>query len=300
MGQQANPNHSVTNPDHVLPDDSQTTPTQARVRKRRFLLALGVLLITIVGLILWVSSVWRQRTFNGKPESYWINSLSKARNFSSLDFDEWQADRKEWRTLGPQAVPILITALEMRPGLATKPYARYRSRLPTTLQKMLPPPMDYERLHYVAWAKLADQTNRVSIPAKLVTRALKDQVLGVRYNALACLNLVILPNSGAEKDQFLPWLLDAAYDPQMEVRMSAVDCLGHYRDQPNVVIPVLSNALENPYPDVRIRAAMALNRVDPAAAERARVKDVAYDRLKSSTQYWMELATQFQKELEMR
>lgn len=306
MDQPAKPNHSVTNPDHVSPDDPQTTPPPAGAMKKRLLLTLGVMLIAVVGLIIWASSALRQRTYNGKPESYWINSL--ARPFSPTSVTrgvvEFLADQEEWRALGPQAVPILLKALEMQPGPATKPYARLWPKLPASLQKMLPRPVNYQQIHVLAWSKLATQKTKVSIPAKLVARALKEQNWGVRMNALACLNLAILPNSGTDKDQFLPLLIGAAQDPQMEVRMSAVSCLGHYREQSNLVIPVLTNALANPYPDVRIRAAMALHRVDPAAAEKARVKDVAYDCQKSSgllselRHGSAILATQFLKELE--
>ena len=169
-------------------------------------------------------------------------------------------------------------------GPFSKPCNKLRSKLPTALQKFLPNPGKFEYIHAVAWSRLADQRTKVIIPPRLVARALKEEQHWyfpiVPMNALDCLNRVSLTDSAPERDQYLPLLLAAAEDPRVEVRMSAVLCLGHYPDQSHLVIPVLTNALENPYPEVRIRAAMALHRVDPVAAQKARVADVAYECLK--------------------
>jgi hypothetical protein len=304
MGQQSKSNQSVTNQDHVSLDDSPATPPPARARKKRLLLTLGVVLTAIIGLIILASSALRQHTYNGKPESYWLDSLTKPPPMSLTVTAAFVAlpivqNEKEWQALGPPAVPILLNALEMQAGPATKPYAKLWPKLPPQLHKLLPAPVDYQEIHRSAWGMLAAQTNKVSIPAKLVARDLKNQDWWIRMTALAYLSRAVLSDSGVEKNQFLPLLIRAAESPEMEIRMTAIACLGHYRDQPKLVISVLSNALANPEPEVRIRAAMALNQVDPVAAEKARVKEVAYDcrKLLLSAGAYV-LAGQLLKELE--
>jgi HEAT repeat protein len=105
-------------------------------------------------------------------------------------------------------------------------------------------------------------------------------------NALACLNNAVLPKPGPdglgeEKEAILTLVLAAAQDPQIEVRMSAVNCLGYFKEAPDQVIPVLAKALTDNFPDVRIRAAMAFYRFDPAQAEKAGALTTAFDCLHS-------------------
>ena len=240
---------------------------------KRLLLILGLLFVGIVGVIFWNALGRSQRTFNGKPESYWIDSLAGGFN-PTVD--------EEWRALGSQGVPILLEALDMQPGPLGKAYFKLWPKLPARLHKLLPPPVDYVRIRASAWGRLARPGTKANISLSHVDPALKDTDWGVRMNTLVCLGRVVLPNSEVGKDQFLAVIIGVAEDPRMEVRMSAVACLGHYTNRTDLVIPALSNALADPYPDVRIRAAMALYKVDPQAAERLGALTVAYDCLKSS------------------
>jgi hypothetical protein len=63
--------------------------------------------------------------------------------------------------------------------------------------------------------------------------------------------------------------------------MLAVVCLEFYKDVPDRVIPTLTKRLADASPDVRIRAAMAFYKVDPAAAEKAGALSVAANCLHS-------------------
>ena len=64
--------------------------------------------------------------------------------------------------------------------------------------------------------------------------------------------------------------------------MSAVCCLGYFKEAPDQVIPILSKALTDNFADVRIRAAMAFYRFDPAQAEKAGALTTAFDCLQSN------------------
>ena len=79
------------------------------------------------------------------------------------------------------------------------------------------------------------------------------------------------------KQDILGSLLCAAKEPKMDVRMIAVNCLGFYTNQAERVVPVLTKALADDYPDVRVRAVMAFYKINPAAAEKAGALSVLFD-----------------------
>src|SRR6266536_3253951 len=111
--------------------------------KNRVLLGL-VVLVAVGGLTFLGASFWKERTFNGRPESYWINTLASP--VSPAPGEDRRSVNEAWQALGPQAVPILLQALKMQPGPLGKPFNKLRSKLPATLQKFLPNPVNYECL----------------------------------------------------------------------------------------------------------------------------------------------------------
>ncbi|MBI3850199.1 MAG: hypothetical protein HY298_07905 [Verrucomicrobia bacterium] len=44
--------------------------------KKRILLELSVFLIAVFAVIMWIAFGWSQRTYNGKPERYWVGTLA--------------------------------------------------------------------------------------------------------------------------------------------------------------------------------------------------------------------------------
>lgn len=247
-------------------------------------------LVAGLGAIAWQVLARREPGLHGKPESFWINSLTNAFTF---------ADFATWRALGPERVPILLKALEKQPGPVERSYAKLLPKLPAFLQTRLPVPADYAGIRHGASFMLGLPEPGTKIPLLPLTRAFTDQDWGVRMNVLCCFYYVVLPNSGmADREQILSLLLAAAHDSKLEVRMSAVACLDLYKDQPERVIPVLTKALADDDPDVRIRAAMSLNKIDPAIAEKAGAVAVASDCLDSDGLFGSRaLATEFLQEL---
>ena len=77
--------------------------------KNSVLLAFAVL-AAVAGLILGGASLWREGTFNGRPESYWINTLASLP--SPTPGEDRRSVNEAWEALGPQAVPILFKAPE--------------------------------------------------------------------------------------------------------------------------------------------------------------------------------------------
>src|SRR5438552_648484 len=157
---------------------------------KRVLLTLAIALIAVAGVTICVASLWKERTFNGRPESYWINTLASP--VSPTPGEDRRSVNEAWQALGPQAVPILLHALEMHAGPFNKPCNKLRSKLPAVLEKFLPNPVNYECLHATAWSRLADQKTKFSLPPRSVSRALKEEQHWffpvVPMNALDCLN----------------------------------------------------------------------------------------------------------------
>ena len=177
-------------------------------------------------------------------------------------------------------------------------YSNAWAGMPAQIQSNLPAPVDDAQIRMAAGALLADPKIGTNIPIAALVNALQDRFSPVRQNALACLANVVLPRAGPEKAEILPKLLTAATDPETPVRMSAVSCLRFYKDASGQVIPTLTKASADDYPDVRIRAAMAFHEVDPAAAERAGAIPVAIDCLRSDGRHGSKvLATEFLQKL---
>ena len=143
---------------------------------KRVLLTLAIGLIAVAGVIICVASFGKERTFNGRPESYWIATL--ASGVSPTPGEDRRSVDEAWQALGPQAVPILLRALEMKPGPLAKPFNKLWPKLPAALQKFLPNPVNYESIHANAWIRLAEQKTKVTIPPRLVARALKEEQSG--------------------------------------------------------------------------------------------------------------------------
>ena len=199
----------------------------------------------------------------------------------------WQAQRQN---LDTNSIPLLSHALQTRPGAVDKAYAWAWSNAPSVIRTNLSQPLDSNVAHQIrikASALLADPKIGGSVPPSTIVKELRDPFWGIRMNALACLNNAVLSKVGPEalgdqRETIFSLVLTAAQDPQMEVRMSAVYCLGFFKDAPDQVIPVLSKALNDEYPDVRIRAAMVFYRFDPARAEKAGAVTTAFACLNSN------------------
>jgi hypothetical protein len=232
----------------------------------RILVATACAVSVVFGIVI-LRKAWHGRVYLA-PQHPSIKGL--ANGLMPQDFAEWQK-------VGTGAVPVLVQALEMRPGPLDKAYSNTWSKLPVQVQSVLPVPSDDAQLRAAAAALLADTTIGAHIPLPVLSRALQDQFWGVRMNALACLDRVVLPQAGPEKLEILTNILTAATDKQAEVRMSAVYCLRFYKEASNQVTSALVTALADDKPDVRIRAAMAFYEIDPAAAEKARAVSVAFD-----------------------
>lgn len=257
--------------------------------KRRLVTSCVLLTICLLAAITWLM-LRRDPVVHGKRKSVWIKNLVNDFRLSDPD--------AAWRSLGPEAVPILLEAAETKPGPLAKAYAKVWSKLSLSVQSNLPPPFDYARIRSAAAAMLCSPRMEANVPFSVLTNLLQDEKWTVRMNTLGYCYYVLLPKSKPEKAQLLPLLVTATRDPERAVRMCAVNCLGFYPENRDLLLPLLTKALEDVFPDVRIRAAMAFYKLDPTAAERAGALAVAVDCLQSNGPFGSGgLAAQFLQEL---
>jgi hypothetical protein len=242
---------------------------QTSLMAKRARIALAFLVVALVAVAIWLI---RGRTFNGRSESYWIRSLTNA--FNPTPFQP----KPEWVSLGTNAVPILIRGLEQNEGPFQKTYRKVRPKLPAMVQKWTPEPLDYAAVHRNALVLLRPGTGvvpqRTVIPLAPIVALLRDPDWMVRENALAMI-FAQMPRSQAEMEAILPQIITTTKDLNPLVRMNAMLALQYYTQETNTVLPILNAGLADLDADVRIRAAMALNKLDPSEQTQARIIPVA-------------------------
>jgi hypothetical protein len=244
----------------------------------------GLLLVIAAMAILWVIVRPRDPMFRGKPESQWIEQLAY--------MDEKQV--KQWRDFGTDGVELLVRGLEG----ANRPVDRfYRNTyrqtsrfLPGMVTGLLPAPrMDATRITRMKIVSLLSGLGKDAqgaVPA--MARALKDENESVQAIAItfftdtegedALLNQLQTLQKRALLPEFIR-ALGAGRD--WGLRNNAALALKYYPEERAVVVPALTNALNDSMPNVRIVAAESLQRVAPGAAASEEVVRVVIDILRN-------------------
>jgi HEAT repeat protein len=97
----------------------------------------------------------------------------------------------------------------------------------------------------------------VAVPLLLV--ALKDKNSNVRWCAAMALGDIAKGNRGPETQKAFRLLLESSQDSDKYIRSSATRTLGYFSAEATISVPVLMNQLNDPEPDVRQAAAVALS-----------------------------------------
>ena len=249
--------------------------------KHRKRIAVSALLAFVgCGAVAWLVLRPRDPMFHGKRESVWIENLSPR--------DEEHIIR--WREFGPDGVHVLVRALEGANRPADRLYRdAYRRMGPLT--RYLPSPrMDRTRTTRM---KVVDLLSRLRKDAMLATpamiRALGDENPSVRACAITFFtdtedeNCHLNRLEKADKDKALPYFIRALEDDgdNFALRNNAALALGFYPEHGETLIPVLTSALKDPAPQVRLLAAKALNGVAPDAITNANAVSIVAKILKN-------------------
>jgi HEAT repeats len=250
---------------------------------KRFLMV-GLLAVIVAIAILWVIVRPRDPMFRGKPESQWIEQLAYR--------DDEQV--KQWRGFGADGVRVLVRALEGANQPADRfyrnTYRRTSHLLPGKLIGLLPAPrMDATRstrMKVVSLLSSLGKDAHGAVPA--MAQALKDENESVRATAITFFtdtegeDALLNQMPALRKRELLPEFIRALGTGQdWGLRNNAALALKYYQDERALVVPALTNALNDPMPEVRIVAAESLQRVAPGVAASEGVVQVVIDILRN-------------------
>lgn len=255
-----------------MSESTDKTPGNRVSRKAKFFLLLAV----AAGLS--AVSLWftlkpmdvSDRMFQGKPESEWIKGLKYA--------DDDQA--KEWRSFGEEGVQVLIRGLQRADRPGERAYRRLYRRVPGFVRGWLPSPRADStrntRMCVVSLLSRLGNDAKSAVPIMIQTLN-HDEADGVRqivinyFTSTEDENCLLNQIPAREKANVLPALIRALQDQSnWGLRNNAASALRWFPEQRKIVAPVLVTALRDPKTQVRLLAAIALNRVDPDAAQKAR------------------------------
>ena len=223
------------------------------MRKRSFIF-ISILVVGVLGLLAWALRTPPEPLFQGHTARYWMNSIEDGTD------PPGQAARL-WEKLGPQSMPMLVRALQIRSGPLTKCYSLVWPHLPDGLRKRFRQPAENPkglRGHAALVAAYLPGDTRLMVPA--LVGALEDEDWGVRMNTAAALGTI-----WKSHEEIFPVLVKALRNREPYVRANIIASFGFARS-PAEVLPLLMKSLHDPAALVRVRAVHSLHQLDPETA----------------------------------
>jgi HEAT repeat protein len=231
---------------------------------QRIRIALLLSLALIAGIAFWSAFQKREPVHQGKPVSFWFKkyvfSFSPAREEALETIAE----------IGPDAVPYLARMLKKKDSTLARAYRSVRPKLPASVGRFLPQPIDPQRRRSDALACLV----RLSRSFRSAIPPLLEALNGSETRIQAIQAMREVAPWKAPNEQIIKALAGAAQDDSASVRHEAIGTLfwvGHWaldQDQLKPVIPALVKALdESEPPPARLGAVVALGQIGPAAQE---------------------------------
>jgi len=237
-----------------------------KIKRKRVVVLLFALAGFALGSGLLFHSLFAPKLYNGKPESYWVNTLSLSFSTPFL------------KALGTNAVPVLLKAVEQRDNSAKRFYRHIWPSLPNRLKKHLLYPRDPSvvRSNAAMVLNLIDEMHSANIQdADFKTVGTVDsRVLAnlmeknfdptVRYLAACrfCLK---------KEPALTPIFIKCLTDGDAKVRHAVLLALGINCQDESVTGPVFAKCLQDSDIDVRSSAALILmdftNGLDLAVSE---------------------------------
>jgi hypothetical protein len=259
-------------------------------RKKHALLA--AVAAVLIGGVFWLALQPRDPLFHGKPESEWIKGIAYG---MSLTDAQNQEQVQRWRDFGPAGLDVLARALnEPPPGRTYRQiYRRLAPVLPSFLARCLPAPMVMRsggpRLIVADLLRRMGPEARPAWPA--VARALADEDPSLRQMAISFFThpendeAFLNQMPARDKKKLLPLFINALQEGGANgwgLRNNAAIALKYYSGEAPLAALALAKALQDTAPQVRLRAADALHRVDADAAKKAGAVTVLIQLLRDS------------------
>jgi HEAT repeat protein len=227
--------------------------------RRMFRAAMLVLGVVILAGLCWYFLRPGARRIHGRTRNEWIASLATGMSATNID---------QWRGLGPDAVPILISALRQGENPAQRWYRDHWYGFPKWLRKHTSFPQDPVNIRMNAAQVLGSLTVDISAAAPALGRALQDENPGVRVNASLVLKSLVPKLNPDAKARLVPDLLVAIQDPDQNVRGNVVQCLGDCPEESRIITPALAKACDDQLQMNRYLAVQSLKKMDLAEAAR--------------------------------
>jgi hypothetical protein len=258
--------------------------------RKRVQIAVAVLLVAIAGVVIWRALRPQEPVYQGKPLSSWLIASTTTGTPQAQE----QANAAV-RQVGTNALPTLLRMLRVKDSplkvklmaLADKQHVvkiRYTSAekwnvaafhaflaLGTNAQSAAPalPEIANENISHASRAYAISALGAIGPPASEALPSLfrwaTNADADVRFSAFWSLAEI-----GAELDRVVPLLTNALRDPYYAARAGAVEALGKLGADakiavPALVVPLLTNVLHDPSLSIQRMAVEALGKFGPDA-----------------------------------
>lgn len=235
------------------------------MRKPRRIL-LVTLLIAALSVFAWLLlSQPDEPVYQGKPLSYWCFQ------YASNSFNPYgQADKQAEiaiRTIGTNAVPTLLRWFTVEDSEFKRKFIQFTRR--KHLININWRPAELMRFEAESGFRCLGPDGASAIPSLI---KIYDDPSYVPRSYLHFASVQTLGDIHAKPELTVPVLARALNDPDEGVRVVAASGLAAFGYDAKSAVPELIKALADPFPEVRDNAASALKLIDPAAAANAGVK----------------------------
>jgi hypothetical protein len=222
----------------------------------RFKLVFAVVLFALVTLIVFL--VLRQREpdpiVQGKPLSHWLAAYQ-----SGVDMKTRAKTDEIISETGTNAFPILLRMLRARDP-ALKRWLMQLARKQNLVRIHFIPAQERHHQAGAAFAQLG-AAGRDAIPA-LIQIYDEDISSSSRFATISALGSI-----GPSASNAIPFLIRAATNTVMEVRLSTITALESIHVEPDLTVPALINSLSDQQSSVRYYATLVLGRLGPEAKQ---------------------------------
>src|SRR4029077_18605399 len=170
--------------------------------------------------------------------------------------DDYQL--KQWHSLGPKGVQMLVRALKPPPNGLSEEQVNSNRVIRMNAASVLCQLGNHQ----------LGNDLQSAIP-ELINLLKNEKDDGVRGIELAIFEVPIQSMDETDKTALFPELLRAMPSEDSSVRNNALVALQYYSNRADVVVPLMVKALKDPVPGVRLMAVKALIKIDPKNSARS-------------------------------
>jgi hypothetical protein len=249
-----------------MSDDGEIAGAQREPHKWR--IATVCLIALAFGGLFWAAFHTRERTFRGKPESWW---------FTNITYFAQDDEVKQWRSYGPDGVNVLIRALEKGNAPLDRTWANVWPRIPWRVRQKLPAPADFGSIRMCA----ASMLTRLGPDARAAVPAFLHNLQVERRDSVRQVVLGYFeqppPLTEKEMTSLFSEFVQAAESRDSGVRNNAVVALRNCTNRLDVVMPIMLRTLHDPAVGVRLTTAKMLDELDHQVALKAGIVQITAD-----------------------